>query len=1507
MAVDLSGWSSDPSGYSQGTDGQESPWWKKALNVGLEGLKTVGHPFQVPQSMIFAALGGDNPLKAIKDPYSYADFADVVEKNPVLKAMAKGAYGDNYQSHPGFKGLALSVDLVGDPLNFVGGLGAASKVAKGAEAAKTARKLGLTTEHIAELARGATGDAVRKISEERYGETLRNAFDALSQAKTRAGAEKVASEVVPIAEDASSFVRKGADNLRDVVKKNLTDSSLSIPEREAELLTKDPEKGAAYARKKVEDIRSAYTKGEEELASIEEARRAASLQQRDRMVALSKAEPNSVELERALSRVAPVRDRITKKEDLLSSLFEKRDGVGKLIQERKEAGRKIGSLEKRFEDIEARISREARKLKGLKSEYRELGAQAGEITSDVSGIEKAAKGLEKAESILGATEQKASDLTQKLMGIGPEIDRYEEVAGIVDALKTSVAAHPEKALKVRSDAISEIMKVSGLSLDDATKIVDKPDELMKIIWSAKKELPGLQTAYSGVEREVTDLGRFAASLDNPGQSQAIKDGMKAITDFYQRTGKLPDEASLADKLRAGWAGPGIHVPFTDINVQIPAVSEALARGIERIPKPVKEFGEKFSGWYGANVGSPARQMITKLLNPEYIKREIDVQGGRLGRELIEQSTASSAKVANAIDRTAENLIKEGYNPEVIKDHVQRVVDTIYENLPDRNGLDPTDLERILPELKNIVHSNVYTADMLPAWEKIGMEKDLYEKIFQKLSDAKVPDLAMRDATVLDKLFGGEKEAAKILNMPLEYTKGYLPNELRAPVLKALREEIDSGGSGAKFFSLFGKPNVWKHRNIVAPNQNFFTDALSVIAGSNIEDEAAQQVVESVIGKHGSRLTKWAEGAGRISVGEGEKAKDVFSSLDLPERYKIMRDYVVSHSTGDYFAKTRAEGWRLGYWSSPVTAEINRVSRDVGIKGLEAFKGQDIFLQDYMTRRFDRTNAYRRIMGKVGAPKAFSDWAVELGQGKRLAQLTGEEKAALREQGWKTPSVPGLKDYIYAPEVAKAMSQMENQTLDLLLTMSPKIPGIAGKAIKSLNGAWKMVTTAPFPSFHVRNVVTDMIKSAQAGVPFSDQARIMKAYQAPILKSIWTGTALTDLPDLRLANGAVFSGKDLAREIESRQVGRGFFAAEVIPEYERNTVEMTRFLKSAGIEIPKGWDKQPNKIYDFLGKMGNSSEGITRTTNFIYGLQKTGSPDEAMRLVNKINFDYEVVPEWIEKSQNIFPFIKYKYYNLPFQIEMAMKKPYVLRAFYHLRDISKREMLGENQDLETDYAKQNAMFYFPSNPIDWAKGKKGKILGAAAEGYFPFGEIENALPWNIPEEMSKLLTPFISGPIESVMNRQFFKPEKLIEEYPGQKTTLFGLPVSEKTKFWATKFLRPVQELDKLNPGGIFGTEEKPSLFGYVSPESYTKGVPWAVRAGSFFGAPKTYEVRPELEYRKRVRDNAMQLSDLRKEIQRVAALGEGGQTTLKSLIEQYRQASEEKVALAERKWSLQTE
>ena len=80
----------------------------------------------------------------------------------------------------------------------------------------------------------------------------------------------------------------------------------------------------------------------------------------------------------------------------------------------------------------------------------------------------------------------------------------------------------------------------------------------------------------------------------------------------------------------------------------------------------------------------------------------------------------------------------------------------------------------------------------------------------------------------------------------------------------------------------------------------------------------------------------------------------------------------------------------------------------------------------------------------------------------------------------------------------------------------------------------------------------------------------------------------------------------------------------------------------------------------------------------------------------------------------------------------------------------------------------------------------------------------------------------------------------------------------------------------------------------MSPESYTKDVPWFARLASFVGAPKIYDVKPEIAYNKRRYENSVKLSDIKREIMRLSARGEAGQKTRDRLVEKYREAVAER-------------
>ena len=136
-----------------------------------KGLKIVGYPFQVPQSMFFAGLSGKNPLEAILHPYDYASFADVVKKNSVLKSLAKATFGENFENEPAFKIFSYTTDFVADPMMFTKAISALPKIARGGEALKIMNKIGMSAGDIDRLAKTAPDklqDVLKALSTERY-------------------------------------------------------------------------------------------------------------------------------------------------------------------------------------------------------------------------------------------------------------------------------------------------------------------------------------------------------------------------------------------------------------------------------------------------------------------------------------------------------------------------------------------------------------------------------------------------------------------------------------------------------------------------------------------------------------------------------------------------------------------------------------------------------------------------------------------------------------------------------------------------------------------------------------------------------------------------------------------------------------------------------------------------------------------------------------------------------------------------------------------------------------------------------------------------------------------------------------------------------------------------------------------------------------------------------------------------------------------------------------------
>jgi hypothetical protein len=82
----------------------------------------------------------------------------------------------------------------------------------------------------------------------------------------------------------------------------------------------------------------------------------------------------------------------------------------------------------------------------------------------------------------------------------------------------------------------------------------------------------------------------------------------------------------------------------------------------------------------------------------------------------------------------------------------------------------------------------------------------------------------------------------------------------------------------------------------------------------------------------------------------------------------------------------------------------------------------------------------------------------------------------------------------------------------------------------------------------------------------------------------------------------------------------------------------------------------------------------------------------------------------------------------------------------------------------------------------------------------------------------MVSPFIQEPIEQGTNIDWFRsmPGKpvQIEDYPGEEDAFLGVSMPQRWSHVAEN-LRPLGELNRLNPFNMFGTTEKPSAFGAV--------------------------------------------------------------------------------------------
>lgn len=374
---------------------------------------------------------------------------------------------------------------------------------------------------------------------------------------------------------------------------------------------------------------------------------------------------------------------------------------------------------------------------------------------------------------------------------------------------------------------------------------------------------------------------------------------------------------------------------------------------------------------------------------------------------------------------------------------------------------------------------------------------------------------------------------------------------------------------------------------------------------------------------------------------------------------------------------------------------------------------------------------------------------------------------------------------FAPDVAAQID-------DYAKRIQPEELNVALRTIDAVQNWWKAQALVA-PSYHIRNFVGNMWNNHIAGVRNPDS--YMKAGAIQRGKPIqfvdaagreWSTPALVDAAK---KNGVI---------------GRGWYAADI----------------EQGLKSELGgnsWNplKQNFGLYKANRQIGEYFENNSRLAHFIDKLKTGSTVEDAARSVKKYLFNYN---ELTAAERNLFkriaPFYTWTRKNIPLQLETLVTDPTKFGTIAKTTEAIEQNVVKPNEEWLGSYIKDNVGVRVKTD----AQGNTHYFLMG---NWIPAAQAIDFLSQPV-ENFIMSVSPFVKMPIELWSNQStyfddsFGDPAK-IERYPQENQSWLGLTMRKKTAN-VLKNIRILNELDKLNPGGIFGTEDSPSLLSKIAPK-----------------------------------------------------------------------------------------
>ena len=388
--------------------------------------------------------------------------------------------------------------------------------------------------------------------------------------------------------------------------------------------------------------------------------------------------------------------------------------------------------------------------------------------------------------------------------------------------------------------------------------------------------------------------------------------------------------------------------------------------------------------------------------------------------------------------------------------------------------------------------------------------------------------------------------------------------------------------------------------------------------------------------------------------------------------------------------------------------------------------------------------------------------------------------------------PSLKDKVFDPEIASEISRYTTEYFN------PKEVNLFMQGFDKVQTMWKKWTLAPFPQYHLRNMVGNTWNNYLAGVEPVNYSKAQAIQMWRKYKIIPGKRQNMALSNLKLHKITTQAADDIIVQAEKTGVvGKGWYGADIEEGIKKEIGKgfLRKSLKTKAGKITSG-----DIIIEKGMAFGTTIENNARMAHFIDRLNKGDDVFAASKSVKKFLFDYGDLTQFEKTTmKRFFPFYTWTRKNIPLQLEQLWQHPEkFMKAAPAFRARNEQDLL------KLKYANPNL---YDRLPVEY-KRTADTVTYIPLEGLLPGGDLAK-LATNPQEMFVEMLTPGLKYIMEEIFNKSLYFDSE-IQKYDKETQEFLRQDISPKIKHALTTILpqaRLLNELNKLVRKKIEGKEE----------------------------------------------------------------------------------------------------